>query len=142
MTRDLPTLMAAKDQAKQLRADASESGDKISHAQALETVAHQNGFRDWNALCAAISDQPPAGWEKGGKVTGRYLSHPFTATVISVSLARPGWYQLELVLDTAVDVVTSTGFSNSRKRLRGVIGPKGHSLERTSDGAPHLQINL
>ena len=142
MKRELVTLGQAKDDAKQLRKLAAETGKKIGHAQALEQIAHQNGFRDWNALCAAISDQPPAGWEKGGKVTGRYLSHPFTATVISVSLARPGWYQLELILDSPVDVVTSTEFSNSRKRLRGVIGPKGHSKERTSDGAPHLQIDL
>lgn len=55
-------------------------------------------------------------------------------TVIAVAEQRPGWFQLELQLDEAVDVVTSDRFSNLRARVRGVVGPEGHSQQRTSDG--------
>ena len=41
----------------------------------------------------------------------------------------------------AVDVVTSTRFSNLRRRVTGVIGPQGFSQEKTSDGQPHLVID-
>jgi len=78
----------------------------------------------------------------GDRVRGRYLSHPFTARVVSVARPRPGWLRLELHLDQAVDVVASESFSNYRTRIRGVVGPKGHSAERTSDGQPHLQIEV
>ena len=53
-----------------------------------------------------------------------------------------GWTHLTLDLDAPVDVVTFDSFSNMRKRIRGVVGPKGHTAEKTSDGQPHLQIDL
>lgn len=43
-----------KGEAKQLCAEARAQGQKLSHAAALERVAHRRGFRDWNALSAHI----------------------------------------------------------------------------------------
>lgn len=141
MNRQLPSIPQAKEQARQLRAQLAEAGTAISHAMSLERVAQGCGFRDWNTMCAAQRHGAPGGWAVGDTVRGRYLSQPFTARIISVSPDRPGWFRLVLHLDVAVDVVTSKGFSNFRTRIRGVIGPKGHTLERTSDGQPHLQID-
>lgn len=140
MTRDLPTISEAKQEARHLRATLAEQGEAISHAQALERVAQQHGFRDWNAFHAVLRDRPPQGWEAGGRVTGRYLSQPFAATVLAADQFRPGWFRLVLDLDAAVDVVRFDSFSNLRKRIRVEVGPGGHSRERTSDGTPHVVL--
>lgn len=138
----LPSAARAKDQAKHLRNEMAEDGAGIGHATSLELVAHQHGFRDWNTMLAAIGNGPPKGWAIGDKVGGTYLSQPFTGELVSISNMRPGWFRLELHLDEAVDVVTFDGFSNFRSRIRGIIGPKGHSIEKTNDGQAHLQIDL
>lgn len=141
MTQDLPTLAEAKHHAKRLRAAQAAEGNAIGHAQALERVALRYGFRDWNALHAAIRDRPPQGWRKGGRVTGRYLSQAFAATVLSADQIRPGWFRLVLDLDEAVDVVRFASFSNLRKQITVEVGPERHSRERTSDGAPHVDLD-
>ncbi|MEM7530416.1 MAG: glyoxalase superfamily protein [Pseudomonadota bacterium] len=140
MKRDLPTPTQAKSQARRLREDLAAAGIAISHGQALEKIAHRHGFRDWNALHAAIAERWGEAWRAGGRVTGRYLSQPFAATVLVAEELRPGWFRLVLDFDEAVDVVRFDSFSNLRKRIRVVIGPKGHSKERTSDGEPHLRL--
>ena len=142
MNSQLPAAMQAKDQAKRLRIQMSEDGIKIGHAKSLEIVAHQHGFRDWNTMNAAIADSQRQGWAVGDRVTGTYLSQPFSAQVFSASALELGWFKLGLELEEAIDVVTSDGFSNYRKRIRGTVGPKGYSPERTSNGEPHLQIDL
>ena len=141
MTRDLPTPADAKRQAKRLREDLASEGAKISHSEALETIAYRYGFRDWNALSAAIRDHAPEGWRAGGRVSGEYLSQRFSATVLSAEQQRPGWFRLVLDLDEAVDVVRFDSFSNLRKQIRIVVGPDGRSKEHTSDGTPHLVLD-
>ncbi len=49
-----PKAMAAR-----LRADLAGRDLDVSHAQALELVAHQLGFRDWNTCAAALTVPPP-----------------------------------------------------------------------------------
>lgn len=142
MTQDLPTLADAKRQAKKLREDLALDGTKLGHSDALERIAHRYGFRDWNALYAAIKNRAPEGWNAGGRVTGHYLGQPFTATVLTAEPLRPGWFRFVLDLDNAVDVVRFVSFSNFRKRIRGVVGPDGQSKERTSDGEPHLVLKV
>jgi hypothetical protein len=112
----------------------AEDGAQVGDAKSLELVTHQHGFRDWNTMLAVIGNGPPKGWAIGDKVNGTYLSLPFTGHVVSVWMFKPGWFRLDLHLDEAVDVVTSAGFSIFCLRIRGVIGPKGHSIEGTSDG--------
>ena len=142
MTTSLPSAFQAKDQAKRLRAKMVDAGAPIGHAKSLELIAHQYGFRDWNTMIAAVGNGPPQDWVPGNVVSGTYLSHPFKARVVSVEGVKPGWFKLALHLEEAIDVVTSDGFSNRRTRIRGIVGPKGHSTERTSDGQPHLQVDL
>lgn len=142
MNAQLPSVMQAKDQAKRLRAKMAQDGSTIGHAKSLELVSHQHGFRDWNALLSAIGNEPPIPWQIGDSVGGTYLSQPFTGKVISIAMLKPGWFRMKLHLDKSVDVVTSNEFSNLRTRIRGVVGPKGHSIERTSNGRPHLEIDM
>lgn len=142
MSHALPTVTEAKQQAKRLRTQLAHKGTTISHSSALELVAHQNGFRDWNTFYAAIGNRPPEGWTPGGRVQGSYLSQPFEATIVAVETPRPGWFRLVLDLDEAIDLVTFDSFSNFRKRIRGTVGPEGISRERTSDGVPHLKLNI
>ncbi|MEX5599401.1 glyoxalase superfamily protein [Pseudophaeobacter sp. C1-32P7] len=142
MSATLPTLVEAKAQAKRLRTGLEAEGREISHSQSLELVARQHGVRDWNTFHAAMGNRPPEGFTPGGRIEGTYLSQPFAATVLAVEMLRPGWFRLELDLDEAVDVVTFDSFSNFRKRIRGTVGPSGTSRERTSDGTPHLVIEI
>ena len=142
MMQELPSIETAKQQARDLRAKRVAEGQKMGHAQALEHIAHAYGFRDWNAFHAALKLNTTHEWQPGKRVSGSYLSQPFNATVISVETIRTGWVQLVLDLDQPVDVVRFESFSNMRKQIRGVVGPKGFSLERTSDGQPHLTLNL
>ncbi|MBF9059840.1 hypothetical protein HKCCSP123_11670 [Rhodobacterales bacterium HKCCSP123] len=138
----MPTPAEAKALAGRLRDERRAAGHPIGHGQALEIVARTHGFRDWNTMAAAIGNRAPEGLRAGARATGRYLSRPFRATVLSAEALRPGWVRLVLDLDEAVDVVTFESFSNWRKRLRVEVGPEGHSRERTSDGIPHLVLDL
>lgn len=142
MTANLPTPAEAKALARRLRRELEAEGRDISHSRSLELVAAQHGYRDWNTFHAALGNCPPEGYSPGGRVSGLYLSQPFTATVLAVELLRPGWFRVVLDLDDPVDVVTFDSFSNFRKRITGSIGPSGMSRERTSDGVPHLQLHL
>jgi hypothetical protein len=142
MSADLPSVAEAKAQAKALRASHAAQGKVIGHGQALDLLAKTHGYRDWNGMSADIGDRVPCGLNAGARVTGHYMSHPFTATVTNTAEVRPGWVQLCLHLDEAVDVVTSDAFSNFRQRIRSVIGPQGYSADCTSDGEPHLRVDL
>ncbi|MGB1236442.1 MAG: glyoxalase superfamily protein [Planktomarina sp.] len=61
----------AKQRATQLREILADLGHTLNHAHALETVARQNGYRDWNTCSAALERSadllpPPTGWTAGG----------------------------------------------------------------------------
>ena len=142
MMRPPTSIAEAKKQARQLRQDLQRQGEEITHAKALECIAHRQGFRDWNAFSAAAGKRPSEDWRPGGRVEGRYLSQPFRATVLDAQLVRPGWFRLVLDLDEAVDVVTFDSFSCFRKRIRAVVGPEGYSKEQTSNGAPHVLLKM
>lgn len=140
MTGSLPSIDDAKDQAKRLRTRLEADGTSVSHSRALELIAHQYGYRDWNTFHAAIGNRPPVPWQVGDGVRGRYLSQPFDAEIIAVETVRDGWFRVTLDLDEAVDVVAFDSFSNLRKRVTGVIGPDGASREKTSNGQPQLVL--
>lgn len=140
----LPTLNDLKNQARRLRTRLETSGERISHSRALELIAAQYGYKDWNTLYAATGKR--AGAERlmpGAHVTGAYLGQPFSACVLGIRAitSSPGSYRISLDLDEAVDVVTFDSFSAFRKRVTGVIGTEGVSRERTSNGRPQLELS-
>ncbi len=144
MTPTLPSKEALKEQAKRLRASLDAAGHRIGHSQALETVARQHGFRDWNTLSAkARSQQVQTPVQVGEKVSGHYLGQRFTGQVIGISsLAAADRYRVTIRFDEPVDVVTFDSFSAYRHRVQTVIDGSGTTLQKTSNGKPHLQLDL
>lgn len=140
----LPPLESLKDQAKRLRASLGDAGNPISHAQALEALARQYGYRDWNTLHAAAGNRyngPPVAI--GQTVTGSYLGQPVIGEVIAVSAWQSGGrWRVTLQLDEPVDVVTFDSFSAYRSRINATIDAEGKTAEKTSNGRPHLRLDL
>ena len=140
----LPTLNTLKDQARRLRTRLAANGDTIGHSKALELVAAQHGFNDWNTLHAALGNRSgPESLAPGDRVTGAYLGQRFAARIVGIQAITsvPGNYRVSLDLDEAVDVVTFDSFSAFRKRVTGIIGKTGASRERTSNGRPQLELS-
>ena len=144
MNGTLPSIEGLKDQAKRLRARLAETGETVGHSKALELIAAQYGYKDWNTLHAAVGNRPPAcPVALGDQVGGFYLGQPFRGTVIGTrTLMTEGKYRVTLEFDEPVDVVTFDSFSAFRKRVTCIIDRDGNSSEKTSDGRPHMQLRV
>jgi len=129
----------AKARARALRAALSGAGTPISHSEALERVAHELGYRDWNTASARLSNEPEIPLQVGDLVAGRYLKQPFTGRVLAVKeLFGGAAFEVTIHFDEAVDVVEFDSFSNLRTRVTVTVSASGISQARTSDGAPHM----
>lgn len=137
----LPSRDALKAQAKRLRAGLNAAGTPCSHAQALETIAHQWGARDWNTLSARAKDTPQPGYHPGQRISGRYLGQPFVGQIKAASRIGSARYRLTLRFDTKIDVVRSALFSSWRQQVNCVVDSTGRSLRKTSDGMPHVVLD-
>lgn len=139
----VPPVETLKSQARRLRDSLREAGTPVSHARALELLARQYGFRDWNVLHAAAGNgPPPPPVQLGDRVRGRYLSQPFEGEVIGVSEPGEGRFRVTIHFDAPVDVVTWDSFSAFRRRVSCTIDRQGRTAERTSDGRPHMELSL
>lgn len=138
----LPSIGELKSQARRLRNKLEANGSPIGHGQSLELLAHQHGYRDWNTLHAAAGNRPPAcPVVLGQKVRGHYLGQPFEGEVLGVqAFAHGDRFRVTLLFDEPVDVVTFDSFSSFRKRVSCVIGHDGKTVEKTSNGRPHLSL--
>lgn len=134
MTDQNYTLADLKDRAKTLR----KSHPNLTHSAALEAIAHQMGFRDWNTLAA--SAQPSPRWAVGDKVSGRYLGHQFTGVIVRLT-GEPPNFHMTIHFDAPVDVVESEAFTNLRSKVNVVLNAKGQTREKTSDGRPHMVLD-
>ncbi len=143
-TSRLPSLEDLKDQAKRLRARLEDDGQPVGHSRSLELVAHQYGYKDWNTLHAAVGNRPPpCPVVLGERVSGQYLGQPFAGEVIGVrTLTAPGRFRVTLAFDDPVDVVTFESFSAFRSRVNCTIDGRGVTPEKTSNGHPHLRLDL
>jgi hypothetical protein len=137
--QDNITPAALKAQAKRLRKALADSGTTIGHSRALELVAQSVGARDWNTVTAQSRSNSPT-WHIGQPVSGLYLGHAFTGKVHAVSARAAGWHRLTIDFDSPVDVVASEHFSSLRRRVSAVVGADGLTVEKTSNGQPHLQL--
>lgn len=139
----IPTKDTLKTQAKRMRETMAKTGTSMTHSAALELIAKQWGYRDWNAISAAAPNEPIAPisrWQIGGRVYGRYLGHKFDGRIKGVREMHGGHWQLTIKFDAAVDVVTSQHFTNLRRQVDCVINGQGVSIEATSDGTPHMVL--
>lgn len=135
----IPTRDVLKAQAKRLRASLVDQGTLITHSAALETVAKQWGYRDWNSISAAATHAPV--WQVGQTVSGRYLGHAFTGRLKAVRAGAGDHWHLTLVFDQPIDVVSSDRFSSLRRQVNATVTADGVTHEKTSDGQPHLTLN-
>ncbi|MBL8575822.1 MAG: hypothetical protein JNK47_01225 [Mesorhizobium sp.] len=140
-----PTLPATREQAKQraqaIRADHAARNAAISHSAALEKVAMELGYRDWNTASARLSNLPEVPLQVGDRVAGTYLKMPFAGRVLGVrEVYGGGSYEITLQFDTPVDVVSFDSFSAFRSRVTATIGSDGVSTAKTSDGHPHMRV--
>ncbi len=140
----LPALQDLKDQAKRLRARLASDGTSIGHSKSLELLANQYGYKDWNTLHAAIGNRPsPSPVALGAEVRGRYLGQPFKGEVIAIAaLTAPDRFRVTFQFDEPVDVVTFDSFSAFRQRVTCTIDRSGRTAEKTSDGRPHMQLEI
>ncbi|PIL14305.1 hypothetical protein P775_26740 [Puniceibacterium antarcticum] len=69
------------------------------------------------------------------------MSQPFSGRIVALAKAGANT-QISIQLDEPVDTVKFESFSNLRHHIRGVVGPDGHSPRQTSDGTPHLIIDM
>jgi hypothetical protein len=141
---ELPPLDVLKDQAKRLRDTLGRQGTAINHSRALELIAGQHGFRDWNTLMAAIGNGPPVrSYNIGDQVIGRYLGQMFTGRIIAVQAltSAHGRTRVTFDFDEPVDVITFEGWSAFRKRVTCTLDEEGRTVEKTSNGVPHMVLS-
>jgi hypothetical protein len=138
MTSHIYTRVQAKARARQIKA---ESEGALSLAAALESVAKEMGFRDWNTASARLSNAPDTSWQVGERVRGHYLKQAFSGRIHGVRELQAGsGYEVTIHFDAAVDVVEWDSFSAHRQRVTALVSPEGVSWAKTSDGVPHLTV--
>ena len=54
---DTPSVSTLKSEARALREVRAKAGTPIGHSAALEEVARQHGYRDWNTAAAAMPER-------------------------------------------------------------------------------------
>lgn len=140
----LPSIEVLKKQAKRLRAGLESDGRPVGHARSLELLAHQHGYKDWNTLHAVAGNRPPSiPVMLGQRARGHYLGQAFEGEVIGIQrLNPPGRFRVTFHFDQPVDVATSESFSVLRQRVTCVINADGVTAEKTSNGRPHLQLQV
>lgn len=138
------SLKELKQQARRLRSEIADGSAPISHSKSLEMVAHQRGFKDWNTLHASASNRPAIeALSLGETVKGRYLGQQFQGELVGVRALKLGQhYHVSIQLKEAIDVVTFESFSNFKKRLRCTVDQSGVSPAKTSNGEPHMVLEL
>jgi hypothetical protein len=139
----LPSLEVLKDQAKRLRDTLNRQGTVVNHSKALELIAGQYGFRDWNTLMGAIGNRPPVrSYSIGEQVIGHYLGQMFTGTIVGVQTLTNahGRYRVTFDFDEPVDVITFESWSAFRKRVTCTLDEEGRTVEKTSNGQPHMVL--
>ncbi len=135
------TVAQLKQQAKRLRSSLEVDGIAVTHSKSLELLASQLGYRDWNTAYAAAGNAGPVcPVSLGQTVEGRYLSRAFKGEVIGVKAIAPDRFRVTFSFDEPVDVVTFDSFSAFRKRVTCTVDRYGKTVEKTSDGRPHMEI--
>lgn len=132
-----------KTQAKALRRSLAGEGHVISHSKSLETLANQFGYRDWNTLYAIAGNSAPVPYTLGEAVRGTYLGQAFEGEIVGLrKLSTDNRYGLTIKFDVPVDVVKFEGLTNFRSRVNVTLNDNGRSSDKTSDGQPHMILEM
>lgn len=140
---DLPSIAGLKAEARQLRTDAAQRGEALSHGAALERVAHAHGYRDWNTACARLPSGLTRSWQVGQRVRGTYLRQPFVGSILGVVASSDGArFTVTIMFEEPVDVVASKLFSAYRQRVVATVDAEGTSSARLGDGTPQMHLKV
>jgi hypothetical protein len=138
---DTPSVGTLKSEARALREERARTGEPITHGTALEEVAHQHGYRDWNTAVAALPERFGTPVQVGDRVRGTYLKTPFAGLVIGLQvLADMRHFQVTVKFDQPVVVTRSALMRHTRQRVTATVDIRGVSPAHTSDGEPHMRI--
>ena len=138
---DTPSIQTLKSEARALREERAAAGTPIGHGQALEEIARQHGYRDWNTASATLPERVNIPVQVGQRVKGTYLSRPFAGIVVGMQLlADMQHYEVTVKFDHPVNVSKFASMVHNRQRVRATVGLDGISMARTSDGEPHMRI--
>ncbi len=138
---DTPSIQTLKSEARALREERAAAGTPIGHGQALEEVARNHGYRDWNTASATLPERVNIPVQVGQRVKGTYLSRPFAGLVVGMQLlADMQHYEVTVKFDHPVNVSKFASMVHNRQRVRATVGLDGVSMARTSDGEPHMRI--
>lgn len=141
----LPSIAVLKEQARRLRAGLAREDVTITHSKSLELLAGQFGYKDWNTLRAAADKLCPSFLTSvGTRVSGQYLGQQFEGSVVGLRAMRtsPGRFRVTVKFDQPVDVVTCASMCNVRRTVSCIVDKSGRSKEKTSNGHPHLQLEV
>ncbi len=70
------------------------------------------------------------------------LNQPFAGKVLALAEAGGGLHKITIHFDEPVDVVTFESFSAFRQRINAQIDGSGVSPRKTSNGLPHLVLDI
>ena len=134
---DTPSIQTLKSEARALR----ETGSAQSHAAALEQVARNHGYRDWNTARAMLPEKTVVPFQVGGRVKGTYLDQPFTGTLIGVQmLGDMQHFTVTVQFDAPVNVTPDFMFANNRHRVVSTLGSDGVSTALRGNGNPQMVV--
>lgn len=138
---DTPSAQTLKSEAKELRETRAKAGQVITHSQALEEVAQNHGYRDWNTARAALPDRVAVPFQVGMRVKGFYLEQPFTGLLIGVQLAHNMQaYTLTIQFDEPVNVTPDFMFAALRHRVVSTVDIHGISPALRGNGQPQMRV--
>lgn len=143
MSFSLDTISAQtlKSEAKALRDERARQGEPLTQGAALEAVAQAHGYRDWNTARAMLPDRVAAPLQVGHRVRGTYLGQNFRGLVLGVQLlVDMRHYQVTVLFDEPVDVVTSDLFSAFRQRVTATVDIHGVSPALLGNGRPQMRV--
>ena len=143
-TDTLPTSEELKAQAKRLKEHFSAQNITLSHSQALEALAKQHGFKNWNILSAKLNfgNNTPNWPTVDDKVTGTYLGHAFTGTVLRINVTNLDHIRrYKIHFDEPIDVVKSKLFSNYRQRINCFLNEEMRSTNFKGERDNLIVIN-
>jgi len=138
---DTPSAQTLKAEAKSLRDERARVGQSMTHSQALEQVAQNHGYRDWNTARAALPDRVAVPFQVGMRVKGFYLEQPFTGLLIGVQLAhKMQAFTVTIQFDEPVNVTPNFMFAALRHRVVSTIDINGVSLAPRGNGQPQMRL--
>jgi hypothetical protein len=138
---DTPSIETLKSEARALRQARADAGTPVSQGHALEEVARQHGYRDWNTASASLPNRVVVPFQVGQRVSGTYLGRAFAGFLLGVQLLPDmRHFELTVKFDNPVNVSRFDSMVHLRQRVRATVGVDGISPSRTSDGQPHMRI--